>query len=159
MGEPTASDLLTIGELAHRSGVATSALRYYESIGLITSGRTEANQRRFVRSALRTISLIRVAQGLGLGLDEIRAAFTTLPNSGAPSEEDWVRLSNEWRTDLDGRIARLKVLRDDLTSCIGCGCLSLARCALFNRNDKAAALGAGARYLLGDSADGVADAL
>lgn len=157
MAEPTASDLLTIGELARRSGVATSALRYYESIGLITARRTAANQRRFVRSSLRTISLIRVAQGLGLGLEEIRAAFTTLPNSGAPSEEDWVRLSNVWRTDLDGRIARLQVLRDDLTSCIGCGCLSLARCALFNRNDKAATLGAGARYLLGDSADGVAD--
>ena len=150
--EPKASDLLTIGALAARSGVATSALRYYESMGLISAQRNTANQRRYPRSTLRVISLIRVARGLGFGLEEIGRAFASLPNPSSPSVEDWERLSADWRADLDARISVLVELRDDLAACIGCGCLSLERCALYNRRDKAASRGAGPRYLLGDTA-------
>ncbi len=141
---------LTIGELATRTGVAPSALRYYESLGLITSLRTASNQRRFVRSTLRVVSLIRVAQGLGLSLDEIAGALATI-GKAAPTLDDWERLSAAWRDDLTERIVRLSRLRDDLTSCIGCGCLSLERCSLFNPGDAAAVRGSGPRYLLGDS--------
>lgn len=147
--KPLSSDLLTIGELARRSGVASSALRYYESLGLISSLRTASNQRRFARSTLRTVSLIRVAQGLGLSLDEIARALATI-GSAAPALKDWERLSAAWRDDLTDRIGRLSRLRDDLTSCIGCGCLSLERCALFNPSDRAGVSGSGPRYLLGD---------
>ncbi len=152
-----ASDLLTIGELSRRSGVATSALRYYEAIGLIAARRTATNQRRFARSTLRTVAIVRVAQGLGLGLDEIRASLDSLPNGRAPTADDWEGLSKRWRARLDGRIEQLTRLRDDLASCIGCGCLSLDRCALFNGNDKAAVRGPGARYLAGDSASEIAE--
>ena len=142
------ADLLTIGELSRRSGVATSALRYYEAIGLIAARRTATNQRRFARSTLRTVAIVRVAQGLGLGLEEIRAALDSLPNRRTPTAGDWERLSGRWRAGLDGRIEQLTRLRDDLSSCIGCGCLSLDRCALFNRNDKAAIRGPGPHYLM-----------
>lgn len=155
--EPKASDLVTIGALAARSGVATSALRYYESIGLISARRTAANQRRFARSTLRVVALVRIAQGLGLGLEEIARALAGLPDSGAPTTADWEQLSAAWRADLDARIEQLARLRDDLSECIGCGCLSLDRCALFNRRDKAASRGAGPRYLMGDSARAIAD--
>lgn len=141
---------LSIRELAERSGVAPSALRYYEQIGLIVADRTPGNQRRYQRATLRVVSLIRVAQSLGLGLEAIRAALATLPNPARPTLDDWERLSAAWREDLDARIARLQALRDDLTSCIGCGCLSLERCALYNRDDLAARAGPGPRYLLGD---------
>ncbi len=147
-----ATDLLTIGELAARSGVASSALRYYESRGLISSLRTESNQRRFARSTLRTVSLIRVAQGLGLSLDDIGRALATM-GKAAPTADDWERVSAVWRDDLSDRIASLTRLRDDLTSCIGCGCLSLERCALFNPGDRAGVRGTGPRYLLGDSGE------
>lgn len=148
-----ASDLLTIGELAARSGVATSALRYYETLGLISSVRTESNQRRFPRYTLRKVSLIRVAQSLGLSLDEIAQGLATVGDS-APTLADWERLSAMWRESLNDRITRLTRLREDLTWCIGCGCLSLDRCGLLNLGDKAAQRGPGPRYLMGDSPEG-----
>ncbi len=141
---------LTIGEVARRTGVATSALRYYEDRGLITSTRTEGNQRRYRRAVIRTVSIIRAAQEVGLTLEEISAALATLPDRGTPTARDWSRLANGWRAGLEQRIAELEALRDDLGDCIGCGCLSLRSCALFNPDDRASAAGAGARYLLGD---------
>jgi MerR family redox-sensitive transcriptional activator SoxR len=148
--EPLPTDLLTIGELGRRSGVATSALRFYESLGLIAARRTASGQRRFPRATLRTVALIRVAQGLGVSLEEVGAALRALPTAGMPSSEDWAHLSAAWREGLDRRIEQLEALRDDLTECIGCGCLSLERCTLYNRSDKAASRGAGPRYLMGD---------
>ena len=144
---------LSIGEVAARTGVATSALRYYEAEGLVRSERTEGGQRRFHREALRRIAFIRIAQRVGLTLDEIRDALATLPDGRTPNKADWARLSRAWRPQLDEQIAVLERLRDELTSCIGCGCLSLRACALYNPDDEAAELGAGPRYLLGDSAD------
>ncbi|MGH1564497.1 redox-sensitive transcriptional activator SoxR [Mumia sp. DW29H23] len=141
---------LTIGETAHRSGVAPSGLRYYESLGLIASERTSGNQRRYARSMLRRIAFIRTASRIGLTLDEIREALATLPEGRTPTKKDWSRLSRSWRPRLDARIAELERLRDDLDSCIGCGCLSLQKCALSNPGDRAARLGPGARYLEGD---------
>jgi MerR family transcriptional regulator, redox-sensitive transcriptional activator SoxR len=155
--EPRASDLLTIGALAARSGIAPSALRYYESVGLISAARNAANQRRYPRSTLRVVSLIRVARELGFSLDEIAAAFASLPNAAAPTVEDWERLSLAWRAGLEARISLLVELRDDLSECIGCGCLSLERCVLYNRRDKAAARGAGPRYLMGDAAASITE--
>lgn len=143
-------DQLTIGEVAQRTGVATSALRYYEDRGLITSMRTDGNQRRYRRPVIRTVSIIRAAQEVGLTLAEISDALGTLPDQGTPTAADWSRLARGWQTGLDQRIAELEALRDDLGDCIGCGCLSLRSCALFNPDDRAAAGGSGARYLLGD---------
>jgi MerR family transcriptional regulator, redox-sensitive transcriptional activator SoxR len=140
-------DLLPIGEVAHRSGFATSALRYYEREGLITAARSGGGQRRFPRSVLRRLAFIRAAQNVGLTLEEVAVALATLPASGTPSRADWARLSNSWRRRLDDQIAGLTALRDGLTSCIGCGCLSLSRCALSNAGDRASADGPGARYL------------
>lgn len=153
---PSTHDLLTIGEVAARSGVATSTLRFYETQGLIESERSAGGQRRYVRSSLRRISFIRVAQHVGLSLDEISEALHLLPTGRTPTKADWARLSRSWRTRLDERIAELERLRDNLTSCIGCGCLSLQRCALYNPKDLASARGAGPRYLLGDDPDEVA---
>ncbi len=141
---------LTIGEVARPTGVATSALRYYEERGLISSERTEGNQRRYQRAVIRTVSIIRAAQEVGLTLDEIATALASLPDRRTPTAEDWARLARGWRRGLDERIAELEALRDDLGDCIGCGCLSLRSCALFNPEDRAAAAGTGARYLLGD---------
>lgn len=141
---------ITIGELAARSGVATSTLRYYEAQGLIHADRTAGNQRRFARAALRRVAIIRAAQGMGLSLQEIREALGKLPSERTPTKADWERLSRSWRRHLDGRIDELQRLREELTDCIGCGCLSLRGCALFNRRDRIAANGPGARYLLGD---------
>ena len=141
---------MTIGALAERSGVRTSALRYYEEQGLITSQRTEGNQRRYPREALRRIGVIRAAQVVGLSLQDIQAALATLPNGRTPNHRDWEKLSKQWRGILDERIAELERLRDRLSGCIGCGCLSLETCALFNKQDVAGNQGAGARYLLGD---------
>jgi MerR family redox-sensitive transcriptional activator SoxR len=143
---------LTIGELARRSGVATSALRFYESRGLITSIRTGSNHRRYHRATLRRVAVIRAAQALGLSLDEIAGALATLGDRPAPSADDWERLSSAWLERLEARIRALELLRDSLSGCIGCGCLSLDACALFNPEDRAARLGSGPRYLLGDSA-------
>ena len=134
---------LTIGELAARSGVATSALRFYEAEGLLSSLRTSGNQRRYPRSVLRRVALIRAAQAVGVTLREIRAALDALPERRNPTRRDWERLSRGWRQNLDARIATLQRIRDDLTGCIGCGCLSLRSCALFNRGDEAREKGPG----------------
>jgi MerR family redox-sensitive transcriptional activator SoxR len=138
---------LTIGELAERSGVATSALRYYEAQGLIESERTSGNQRRFRRATLRRVAFIRSAQRVGLTLDEISEALTTLPEGRTPTKADWSRLSQGWRPRLDAQIERLERLRDKLDGCIGCGCLSLRTCALSNPEDEAAPRGPGAVFL------------
>lgn len=139
---------LTIGELSHRSGVAPSALRYYERLGLIRAQRTGGNQRRYERAELRRVAFIRIAQQVGVSLDEIREALASLPESRTPTRADWAALSARWRGRLDERIAFLERLRDDLTGCIGCGCLSLKRCRLYNPDDELAAEGAGPRRLL-----------
>jgi MerR family redox-sensitive transcriptional activator SoxR len=140
-------DLLTIGELAARAGVSTSALRFYDSQGLITAHRTAGNQRRYERATLRRVSFVRSAQHVGLTLEEIKGALATLPQERTPTRADWERLSRQWRERLDERISELEALRDRLTSCIGCGCLSLKRCALSNPQDVAAARGPGAVFL------------
>ena len=145
-----ATDLLSIGEVSERTGVAVSALRFYDAEGFITSVRSAGGQRRFSREVLRRIAFIRVAQTIGLTLDEIRDALATLPRGRTPTKADWGRLSRAWRPRLDEQIALLERLRDQLTSCIGCGCLSLQACALYNPNDLAATLGEGARFLMGD---------
>ncbi|MEO7428224.1 MAG: redox-sensitive transcriptional activator SoxR [Acidimicrobiales bacterium] len=143
-------DLLTIGEVSARAGLATSALRFYEDSGLIASERAVSGHRRYPREVLRRVAFIGVARRVGLTLQEIRAALDTLPRSRTPTERDWERLSRSWRPRLDEEIAALVRVRDQLSSCIGCGCLSLRACALYNPDDKAARRGAGARYLLGD---------
>ena len=138
---------ITIGELANRSGMATSALRFYESRGLISSERTAGNQRRYRRATLRRVATIRAAQAVGLSLEEVAEAMADLPGDHNPDRRDWERLSRLWRDDLDRRIAQLETLRDALTGCIGCGCLSLRTCRLFNAEDQAALEGPGARGL------------
>ena len=138
---------LTIGDLSARSGVATSALRYYEVQGLISSQRTTGNQRRYQRSTLRRVAFIRSAQRVGLTLEEISAALRTLPEGRTPTKADWARLSRDWRPRIDAQIERLERLRDKLDGCIGCGCLSLRTCALSNPDDVVAARGPGAAYL------------
>jgi MerR family redox-sensitive transcriptional activator SoxR len=141
------SEGLTIGETAARSGVATSALRFYEAEGLISSTRTTGNQRRYERSTLRRIALIQAGKAAGISLEDIRYALAALPGERTPTKRDWERLSRRWRDDLDRRIATLEALRHRLTGCIGCGCLSLRTCALLNPEDEAAALGSGPQYL------------
>ena len=143
--------LLTIGDVAQRTGVASSALRFYESRGLIDSTRTAGGQRRYPREVLRRVAFIRIAQRVGLSLDNISQALALLPDGRTPRARDWERLSRTWRDALDERIALLQALRDELSSCIGCGCLSLKRCGLYNPSDGAARLGSGPRYLLGDT--------
>ena len=140
-------DLLTIGEVAARSGFATSALRYYEREGLLAAARSPGGQRRYPRSVLRRLAFVRAAQNVGLSLDEVRAALATLPAGRSPTKADWRRLSQSWRSRLDEQIAALEDLRDGLTGCIGCGCLSLRSCRLSNPGDTAGAQGPGARYL------------
>lgn len=141
------TDLLTIGELSARAGVAASAIRFYETHGLVESERTSGNQRRFRRSTLRRLAFIRSAQRVGLSLEEITDALDQLPRGRTPTKADWSRLSRAWRPRLDEQIERLIKLRDRLDSCIGCGCLSLQRCGLQNNEDEAARTGTGARYL------------
>lgn len=148
--ERAKGDLLTIGELAARSGVATSALRFYEKEALIESVRSRGGQRRYERSVLRRVAFVRAAQELGLTLGEIREALASLPEGRTPTKADWQRLSRGFRKRLDARIEGLVRLRDRLDGCIGCGCLSLKRCALYNAGDHAAKRGAGARFLIGD---------
>ena len=140
-------DLLTIGELAARAGVSTSALRFYDSQGLITAQRTAGNQRRYERAMLRRVAFVRSAQRVGLTLDEIKEALASLPQSRTPSPADWAGLSEQWRERLDERIRELESLRDKLSACIGCGCLSLKRCALSNPEDVVASRGPGAVFL------------
>jgi len=138
-------DFLTIGDAARRSGVATSALRFYESRGLISSVRVAGNHRRYHRAMLRRIALIRVAQTLGLSLREVGDAFATLPDKRTATKKDWAKLSATWGSQLDRRIANLQNLRGRLSGCIGCGCLSLTHCSLYNAGDEAADLGSGPR--------------
>jgi MerR family redox-sensitive transcriptional activator SoxR len=137
---------LTIGELSSRSGVAASALRFYEREGLIESRRTDGNQRRYPGVTLRRVALVQAGKAAGIPLERIRAALDTLPAGRSPSKRDWERLSRSWGEELDRRIATLEAIRGRLTTCIGCGCLSLKTCALLNPGDRAAELGAGARY-------------
>ena len=141
------SDLLTVSQVAERSGFAASALRFYERQGLVSAIRTTGNQRRYERNVLRRLAFIRAARNVGLSLEEVAAALRTLPDGRAPTRADWTRLSRTWRGRLDEQIAALTKLRDGLDSCIGCGCLSLKRCAISNPADIAAVAGPGAAYL------------
>ena len=144
MSAPT----MTIGEMVERSGVAHSALRFYESEGLLHAERTDGGQRRYHRDQLRRVAFIRIAQQVGLSLDSIRDALTELPDQRTPTAKDWAALSRSWRPMLDERIRELERMRDQLDSCIGCGCLSLSSCGLYNRDDEAAARGSGPRWIL-----------
>ena len=146
--------LLTPGEVATRSGVAISALHFYERNGLIESERTTGNQRRYRRDVLRRIGFIRVSQRVGIPLADIAASLATLPDGRTPTKQDWARLSRTWQTELDARISRLESLRDDLDGCIGCGCLSLRSCTLYNPDDVLAERGTGAIRLERDQASG-----
>jgi MerR family redox-sensitive transcriptional activator SoxR len=144
-GEP-----LTIGELARRTGLAVSAIRFYETKGLVSSIRSEGNQRRFLRSDIRRLSFVLIAQQLGFSIQEIKAALAELPVNRAPTQKDWERISRDFRSQLDQRISRLTRLRDYLDGCIGCGCLSLKKCALFNPGDRMKKFGPGPRIVMGD---------
>jgi MerR family redox-sensitive transcriptional activator SoxR len=148
--QPTSSSPILIGEFASRSGVAASTLRYYEGQGLLGSQRNASGRRQFARSDLRRVAFIRAAQAVGLSLDQIRSALLSLPDARTPNQNDWARLSSAWHPLLDQKIVALTRLRDQLASCIGCGCLSLTKCALYNPGDIAARKGTGARYLMGD---------
>lgn len=141
------TDLLTVGEIARRSGFAESAVRYYERLGLLAASRTSGGQRRFERSMLRRLAFIRAARNVGLSLAEVAEALESLPAGQTPTRADWSRLSRSWRQRLDDQIEALTALRDGLDSCIGCGCLSLQRCAISNPGDSARAGGPGAAYL------------
>jgi MerR family redox-sensitive transcriptional activator SoxR len=144
--------LLTIGELARRTGLSVSAIRFYEARGLVSAIRTGGNQRRFMRSDIRRLSFALIAQRCGLTLGEIEREMASLPGGRAPSKADWQSISERLRSTLDERIAFLERTRDKLDGCIGCGCLSLENCALYNPGDRAARAGAGPRFLLGDRA-------
>lgn len=146
------ADLLTIGEVAKRSGVAASALRFYEDKGLIASERAGSGHRRYAREVLRRVAFIVFAQRVGLSLEEIGEELKKLPGDRVPKRRDWARLSTAWGSRIDERIAELERLKAGLTECIGCGCLSLDRCRLANPDDRAARRGAGPRYWVGDSA-------
>ena len=138
---------LTIGDLSARSGVARSALRFYEEQGLIHARRTSGNQRRYDRAMLRRVAVVQAGRAAGIPLERIRAALETLPTQRNPTRRDWERLSRSWRADVDRRIATLEAVRDRLTTCIGCGCLSIDACALLNPDDEAGYAGPGAHYL------------
>ncbi|NDL57975.1 redox-sensitive transcriptional activator SoxR [Phytoactinopolyspora mesophila] len=148
--EPPAWDRkeLTVGELSARSGAAVSALHFYERKGLITSRRTTGNQRRYARSTLRRVALIRIAQRVGIPLAEIKTALDNLPNGRNPTKKDWEKLSRAWRSELDERIRKLQQIRNEFTDCIGCGCLSLNRCSLANTHDELGTHGEGPRRLI-----------
>jgi len=139
---------LSIGEMVERSGVAHSALRFYEAEGLLHAERSDGGQRRYHRDQLRRVAFIRIAQQVGLSLDAIRDALGDLPEQRTPTARDWAKLSRSWRPMLDDRIAELERMRDQLDSCIGCGCLSLQSCGLYNRDDEAADLGSGPRWII-----------
>ena len=147
-------DQLPIGEVAERSGLATSAIRFYEAEGLISATRSGSGQRRFARHALRRLAFIGTAQRVGLPLADVAETLRTLPADRAPTKAEWAKVSRAWQQRLDDRIVDLERLRDDLTACIGCGCLSLTSCRLYNPDDAASVNGAGARFFLGDDPDG-----
>jgi len=146
---------LSIGELANRTGLAITAIRFYETEGLLAPTRNAGGQRRFKRSDIRRLAFVKISQNLGFSLNEIRKALSTLPDGRTPTKKDWERLSKHFAQQIDQRIAGLVQLRENLSSCIGCGCLSLSSCRLYNPNDAAASLGVGPRYLLGDSSGDV----
>ena len=148
---PHVTDRLAIGELAARSGLATSAVRYYEELGLISSERTAGGQRRYHRAMLRRIAFVRAAQRVGLSLEEAREALSALPHDRAPNARQWAPVAQAWQVRIDEQIAELQLLRRKLGGCVGCGCLSLTKCSLYNPDDTAAAHGPGARWLLGDT--------
>ncbi|SPF78909.1 Redox-sensitive transcriptional activator SoxR [Aliiroseovarius pelagivivens] len=143
---------ISIGTLADRTGLAVSAIRYYETQGLVAPERNAGGQRRFLRSDIRRLSFVMIAQKFGFTLDRIREVMTRLPQSRTPTATDWTEISQDFRAELDEQIEALTRLRDKLDGCIGCGCLSLDRCALYNPDDVAADKGAGPRYLMGDEA-------
>jgi len=145
------ADRVTIGEFARRAGVAESALRYYERLGLISSQRTAGGQRRYARVMLRRVAFIRASQTVGLSLAEVRTALAKLPDERTPNKADWNKVSATWIRRVDERICELEQLRATLNSCVGCGCLSLRTCRLYNPEDTAVTRGAGARWLLGDT--------
>jgi MerR family redox-sensitive transcriptional activator SoxR len=147
---PRPTDLLAIGALAARTGLSVSAIRFYEARGLVTSLRNSGGQRRFLRSDIRRLSFIVIAQQLGLSITEIASLLAALPHGRTPTKKDWADISRACRSKLDARIAALQRLRDNLDNCIGCGCLSLKSCQAYNPDDGARAKGAGPRYLLGD---------
>ncbi len=152
---PSLPEQLTIGQVAERSGVPHTALRFYEESGLISAERTAGNQRRYPRAVLRRLAFIRTAQRVGLSLEQIRDALANLPGGRPPTKSDWSRLSRTWRAELDTRIDALQRLRDRLTSCIGCGCLSLRTCAMYNPDDDMSHQGPGALRLKATSEGGV----
>lgn len=143
----TAGALLTIGETARRAGVSVPTLRYYEQRGLVASTRTAGNQRRYPRWVLRRLAFVAAAQRVGLTLDQVKAALDTLPTDRAPTQQDWTRLAGPWRRQVADRLLELQALQDTLDGCLGCGCLSLTRCTLFNIDDEAAVEGGGSRWL------------
>jgi MerR family redox-sensitive transcriptional activator SoxR len=147
-------DHLTIGELSHRSGVAASALRFYEDIGLLSAQRTSGNQRRYPRHMLRRVAFIRAAQRVGLSLDEIHAALRSLPDNRTPTKSDWQRVSRDWTARIDRQVEELGRLKAKLTGCIGCGCLSLRTCVLTNPDDYQGEKGIGPAWLATDENEG-----
>jgi len=146
---------LSIGQLAQRTGLAITAIRYYEEEHLISPTRNAGGQRRYVRSDIRRLSFVKISQNLGFSLAEIRQVMAELPEERTPTKRDWERLSKHFASEIDRRIEGLISLRKNLSGCIGCGCLSLSSCRLYNPGDAAAALGSGPRYLMGDSSDDV----
>jgi MerR family redox-sensitive transcriptional activator SoxR len=151
----TTGDLLTIGEVARRAGVSVATLRYYEQRGLVVATRTSGNQRRYPRWVLRRLAFVAAAQRVGLNLDQVKAALDSLPSDRAPTQQDWTRLAQPWRQQVADRLRELQALQDTLDGCLGCGCLSLTRCALFNADDEAAAEGDGSRWLRDASRPGL----
>lgn len=148
-----AAKSISIGQLAGRTGLAVSAIRFYEEKGLVTPQRNAGGQRRFLRADIRRLSFVMISQQLGFTLAEIRQLFSGLPDNRTPTKADWTRISRDYRNKIDARITGLTALRDRLDSCIGCGCLSLKACALYNPRDSAARKGSGPRYLVGDKPD------
>jgi MerR family redox-sensitive transcriptional activator SoxR len=146
-------ELLPIGKLASRTGLSITAIRFYEAEGLVSARRNAGGQRRFCRGDIRRLSFVKISQGLGFSLADIRQALAKLPDGRTPTKRDWESLSREFAKSIDERIDALSQLRETLTGCIGCGCLSLAKCRLYNPNDLAAQYGAGPRYLMGDRSD------
>jgi len=153
----TLAPLLSIGELANRTGLAITAIRFYESEGLLEPTRNAGGQRRFKRGDIRRLAFVKISQNLGFSLAEIRTAMSSLPDGRTPTKRDWERLSKHFAGQIDERIAGLIQLRENLSGCIGCGCLSLSSCKLYNPEDAAASLGTGPRYLLGNSASDLSD--
>ena len=149
---PGPKDMLPIGYIARRTGLAVSALRFYEEKGLLRSVRTSSGHRRYARADIRRLSFIRIAQSLGFTLPQIREVLADLPNSRTPTARDWAMISEQFRAALDAKISTLEKLRDDLDGCIGCGCLSLEKCRLYNPTDRASAAGPGPRFLMGNRA-------